>query len=888
MEPLPSGTITFLFTDLEGSSVRWEHFPQSMKEALVRHDALLRETFTRHRGYTFKHTGDGFCVAFHTAHEAVTAAVEAQRALAAEPWNEAGPLKARMGLHTGAASLRDGDYFGQTLNRASRIMDAGHGGQILLSSATSQLARDLLPAGASLIHLGEYALRSMDRLEKLFQVVVPDLTSKFPALRTVEVLPNNLPYSATSFVGREQDMVEVQQLLGKTRMLTLTGPGGAGKTRLGLESGATVLPRYRDGVWLVELAPLRDADGVIETVANAIGLREQPDRSLTEVLHEALRKKQMLVILDNCEHLPEECRRVCSAVLQAAPGVTFLATSRQPLGVAGELVWLVPPLDVMRLPEGGIATDEYVHQLSQYEAVRLFIDRASAARPGFTLTRQNAAAVAEICYRLDGMPLAVELAAARVRVLSPEQIAAKLNDRFQLLRTTSRTVLPHQQTLHTLIDWSYDLLLEKEKLFFQRLGIFVGGRSLEALEAVCSGDGIEAYEVLDLLEQLVQKSLVTVEPGTDDESRYTMIESIWFYAREKLDESGESEKLAQRHFQYYLALAEEAAPHMEAPEQVAWLEKLHADVYNLREAIQWALTDHVSAEEGLRLVAALQRPWELRGSLDAAQEAYAKMLRKPGSEKPTLQRAKALDAAGRIAWCQDDYEIARRCYDEAVLLYRALGQENLAVFLETLIAFVDRGDGDLELAEAKLQRALVYSREQGMLRLEALSLSGLGTLALDRGDAPRGLEYKREGLALYRKLGDRWIIGLVLWGVARAATAQGDLVAARASLQEWLEILRGFRNRWALPYLLQALAELDMREQRAMHAATLLGTAEALRESLGLKFTAAEAADYTRLISRLKEQLSESDFEDAWAEGRNLSPSQALEDAPDTGIKTPT
>jgi tetratricopeptide (TPR) repeat protein len=475
------------------------------------------------------------------------------------------------------------------------------------------------------------------------------------------------------------------------------------------------------------------------------------------------------------------------------------------------------------------------------------------------------------------MPLAVELAAARVRVLSPEQIAAKLNDRFHLLRTTSRTVLPHQQTLHTLIDWSYELLVEKEKLFFQRLGIFVGGRSLEALEAVCSGDGIEPDEVLDLLEQLVEKSLVTVEPGDADEARYTMIESIWFYAKEKLDASGEFEQLATRHFDYFLALAEEAAPHLEAPEQFAWIEKVHAEAYNFRDAIKWALTDHISAEKGLRLVSALQRPLELRGSLDTAQSSYAAMLRKAGSEEPTLYRAKALDAAGRMAWCQDHYEAARTYYDEAVTLYRVFGQERAAVFTEALIGFVERGDGEYELANARFEAALNYARKHGHKRLEAIGLSGLGSIALDLGDAARALELKQQSLVLYRKVGDRWIVGLVMWGIARAATALGDVATARACLDEWLDILRAFANRWAFPYLMQAFAELELLEQRPVRATTLLGAAESLRESLGLRFSPGEAADHAGLQERLKAKMTAMEFTNAWAEGRSLSPSQALE-----------
>ena len=484
----PTGTVTFLFTDIEGSTKLAQQHPAEWESARQRHHAILREATEAHQGYVFQVIGDAFCVAFPTASDALQAALDAQRALQAEAWGET-PIRVRMGLHTGAADARDGDYHGYlTLAHVQRVMSTAYGGQTLVSNATASLLSGQLPDGAALRDMGEHRLKGLLNPEHLWQWSPPDLPQDFPPLQSLNAIPNNLPIQVTSFVGRERELAELQRLLTTTRLLTLTGSGGTGKTRLSLQVAAEVLDNFKDGVWFVELAPLADPALVPQTVATVLGVREEPGRPLLATLIDWLRPKQLLLILDNCEHLIDACARLADAVLHAGRETQILASSREALGIAGETAYRVPSLEC---PNAAQASQETVEQLTQYAAVQLFIERATQSLTTFTVTNANAPAVAQICYRLDGIPLAIELAAARVRGLSVEQIAARLDDSFQLLTGGSRTALPRQQTLRALIDWSYNLLSEPEQRLLQRLSVFAGGWTLEAAEAVGAGEGIE-------------------------------------------------------------------------------------------------------------------------------------------------------------------------------------------------------------------------------------------------------------------------------------------------------------------------------------------------------------------------------------------------------------
>ncbi|MGE5375943.1 MAG: adenylate/guanylate cyclase domain-containing protein, partial [Bacteroidota bacterium] len=605
MSNLPTGTVTFLFTDIEGSTLLSQRYPDEMPDLLKRHNELLTQAIQAHDGHIFRIIGDSFSAAFSSAMDGLHAALDAQLLLRSEAWSPA-PLKVRMGIHTGMAHISKGnEYSGYTtLALCQRVMTAGHGGQILLSSATRELVRDSLPEDVELIDLGERRLKDLLRPERIYQLNALGLLTTFPPLKTLDSFPNNLPMQLTSFIGREREILQVKQELNGHRLVTLTGAGGTGKTRLSLQVAADLLDQFPDGIWFVELALLTDPDMIPSTILSTIGINEQAGRPPIELLKEYLRGKTSLIVLDNCEHLIDASAKVTNILLNAAPALKVLASSREAMGIKGELAYPVPSLsspDIKHLP--------VMDKLSQYEAVRLFIDRASLVLPRFAVDKENAPFIAQICYRLDGIPLAIELAAARVKMLSVEQISRRLDDRFRLLTGGARTALPRQQTLRALIDWSYDILSENERLLLCRLAVFAGGWTLEAAEAICAGEGIDSYDVLDLLAQLVNKSLVVVseKPQTNlkplssrADRRYRMLETIRQYAREKLLEAGEGERLRNSHFDYYLQITKQLVPEYFGPRDLFWLAWLDEEWDNLRAAVEWSLETRPDA--GLELV----------------------------------------------------------------------------------------------------------------------------------------------------------------------------------------------------------------------------------------------------------------------------------------------
>jgi predicted ATPase/class 3 adenylate cyclase len=703
MTDLPSGTVTFLFTDIEGSTRRWEEHPAAMRAAVDRHFVLLRETIGAHGGHVFRNQGDGLCAAFAMAQQALEAALAAQLALHREQWLEGDALRVRMALHTGSAEVQDGDYVGACLNRMGRLQNIGYGGQTLLSRTTYELVREALPAGTGLRDLGEHRLRDLDTPEQIFQLLHPELPTEFPPLKSLDPPHHNLPIQLTSFVGRERELAAVQQLLLGERLVTLTGAGGVGKTRLALRLAADRLDSIADGVWLVDLAPLADANLVPQAVAAALGVREQPERPLVQTLADALRDRHLLLLLDNCEHLVAACAALADSLLRACPWLRVLATSREPLGITGEAIWRVPPLaspEPDRLPS--------LESLVQYEAVRLLLDRAELAAPSFAITEQNAAAVAQVCQQLDGLPLALELAAARVKVLSMEQLAARLSDRFRLLTGGSRSALPRQQTLRALVDWSYDLLTEPEQVLFRRLAVFAGGCTLEAAEAVCAGDGVQPGEVLEHLARLVDKSLVIAEPSPGSQVRYRLPETIRQYSAEKLGEAGEGATLRGRHRDWCLALAERTGPGVLDPQRLAWLER---EYDNLRAALRSSI-DSGQAEPGLRLAAGLCDFWYARGYSSEGCAWLAELLALPATTTAAMACARALEWAGRLAYLQGD-----------------------------------------ELDRQRIAKSLV----------------ALGHGALRRGDALRARLLFNESLGLARDAGDHLAIALCLEGLASVA-----------------------------------------------------------------------------------------------------------------------
>ncbi len=689
---LPTGTVTFLFTDIEGSTKLAQEYPDKWESLRARHHAILRSAMDGHNGYVFQIIGDAFCVAFHTARDGLNAALEAQRKLQSEDWGDT-PIKVRMGIHTGEAELQvKGDYHGYlAMSRVQRLMSAGHGGQVLISTATQELIRDDLPKGINLRDLGEKRLKDLIRPERLYQLIIPDLNTEFPPLKTLEIYRHNLPAQMTSFIGREHEIAEVKNHLTTHRLVTLTGSGGTGKTRLSLQVAADLLDSFPDGVWFVELASISDPELIPSTILSMLGGKEQSDKSALKTLEEFIQSKKILIVLDNCEHLIASAAHTANAILNAAPNLKVLASSREALGVQGELVWHVPSLslpNLKNLPE--------FSQLTQYEAVRLFIDRTLLVNPNFTVDKNNAPHIAQICYHLDGIPLALELAAARVKLLSVDQISSRLDDRFRLLTGGSRTALERHQTLRAAIDWSYNLLPPLEQTLFCRLSIFVDGWMLEAAEYVCSeedsdkssfGDNIRSEDILNLMEQLINKSLVITEE-LQSETRYHMLETMRQYANEKL---GESDILHKQHAAYFLNLTETIEPYLEKPEPASWLDKLEREHNNLHAALRWA-REKGQVEVGLRLASALCLFWFMRGYLSEGRAQIGEFLSQ--STVKTTTRAKALDRAGMLARYQGDLTRAYELIAESLSLHRKLGDRHGIADSLSNLGFVVLHQGD--------------------------------------------------------------------------------------------------------------------------------------------------------------------------------------------------
>ena len=676
MSELPSGTVTFLFTDIEGSTRLWQEKPQAMSISQARHDAILREAIKSNNGSIFQLVGDSFSAAFRNAPDGLCAALSAQRGLQAEKWGSTGAIRVRMGLHTGAAEISPSEpnMYSEgytTIASTQRVMSAAHGGQVLLSQTTHDLLQNDLPQEVSLRDMGEHRLKDLRNPLHLYQLVAPELPQDFPPIKSLNTLPNNLPVQLTSFIGREREMAEAKRLLEATRLLTLTGPGGTGKTRLSLQLATDVLDAFPAGVWLVELAPLSDPALVPQTVASVLGVREQPGRPLVDTLIDYLRAKSILLVLDNCEHLIDACAQLATNLLSACPRIKILPSSREALGVAGETAYRVPSLS---LPDARHSTPE---ALRQSEAVLLFVERAQAAQPHFALTAQNLSAVAQICQRLDGIPLALELAAARVRLFTVEQIAARLDDRFRLLTGGSRTALPRQQTLSALIDWSYDLLSEAEREALARFSVFSGGWMFESAEAVIGP------ETLDLLSHLVDKSLVVAEEiAQAGETRYRLLETIRQYARDKLFESGRVSTARDLHLAAYLQLAAQAEPMLEGTQMLGWLDRLEIELDNIRAALEWALERN--PETALQLAVSLTAFWRSRGYLTEGRrwlvESMTRLTALPHTEGEAARahlalRAKGLSAAGTMAFALGELNAARAWLDESAALARQIGEQ---------------------------------------------------------------------------------------------------------------------------------------------------------------------------------------------------------------------
>jgi predicted ATPase/class 3 adenylate cyclase len=857
MPDLPSGTVTFLFTDIEGSTRLLEKLgPEPYADALAHHRRLVREAVAAREGVDRGTEGDSFFCVFTSAPNAVAAAADAQRGLQSHKWIEGAQLRVRMGLHTGSPLVTD-DYVGIDVHRGARIMSAGHGGQVLMSQVTRDLVADFLPPGTSLRDLGEHRLKDLGRPQRLYQLVVEGLDSEFPALKTLESRPTNLPAQPTPLIGRDRELAELRDLLGRAdvRLVTLTGPGGTGKTRLALQVAAESVDAFAAGVFFVPLAPVREPRLVLPLIAQTLGLREQPGQTIEETLGEFLHEKELLLLLDNLEQLVDIAPRLAE-LLAGAPSLIVLATSRSPLRLVAEQQY---PLETM--------VDD--------DALELFLARARAVRPDFALNGQQST-VAEICRRLDNLPLAIELAASRVRAVSPDAILSRLEQRLKLLTGGARELPERQQTLRAAIDWSYDLLSEDERRLFRRLALFVGGCTLEAAEAVCDPLGELSLDILDGLASLVDKSLVRPGREVAGEPRFWMLQTIREYAAERLDEAGELVETQRRHAEHFLWLAEESAKIAFGGEQAAWWSRLDADHDNERAALAWAAANDREIE--LRLVNALWYFWSVRGHLSEGrrwlEDAIAE--NEPGHE---ALHARAVAAAGALAYRQGDYERAAALADASLELHRLLGDE-----VEMARALGELGNvavalGDYEEAMAKYAEASERFRELGDSARVAQVLANMGAVANMQGDYELGRKLGVEALALQQGSGNTEAATISQHNLARIDLHTGRFAEAAHLLHQSLDAARHLDYRELIAYCLEACGELAAARHDHHRAARFLGSAEGLFGELGVPMPADETETCEATLAMLREQLGEQQLEQERAAGRATVVENVVADA---------
>jgi predicted ATPase/class 3 adenylate cyclase len=910
---LPSGTVTFLFTDIEGSTPLWEREPEQMRAALDRHDAILRSAIAEHNGRVFKVIGDAFQAAFEVPSQAIQAALAAQHGLAGEAWPTSAPIRVRMGIHAGPADAGEDDYRAtHTLNRVARVMSAGHGGQTLLTLAVAELARERLPAGVVLRDLGRHRLKGLTQLEHLFQVVAPDLPADFPPIQSLDGSPNNLPVQLTSFIGRDEEVAEVKQLITTSRLVTLTGSGGCGKTRLSIQTASVLSIDYSDGVRFIDLAPVADPALVSQTLLSIFNLQEDSHRSALVVLSDYLRAKTLLLVLDNCEHLVEACAQVSEALLQTCPKLRILITSREALGIVGETAYHVPSLntpDPANLPS--------IEELGKVDSIRLFVERAATAKPGFTLTQDNATFIAQICYRLDGIPLALELAAARVKVLTPEQIASRLDDRFRLLTGGSRTALPRQQTLRAMMDWSYSLLSDQEQRLFRRLAVFAGGWTLDAAEAIC-GEVSDEFDVLDLLARLVDKSLIFIDESRG-EIRYHRLETIRQYSREKFFETGEVETVRERHLEFFVGFAELVDEKLKGREQLTWQNRMAAEQDNLRAALEWGLSS--DPDSALRIAGAANLFWTAGGysaeGFRWTERALEQVEKNPpltgtAFEQRLAARARALRGLARLYLSLGDNANAKRAAEESVALYRqsqdrrglsfalvvlaypleflgerveaeaSLRESNAIARLEGDVYVICRSlnllarvivdlHQDLDSAKRYIEESLRLAKEAGLSNQEAQAYSISGIIAMNAGDYVKARAHFIESVRVYGEIGATFNVILEKSNLAHMERQLGNYSSALEYYRETIVAFRDIAQMGAVAHQMECIGFIALAQDRSERALQLFGAASALRENSGTPMTPDEQNYFDEQLNILREKMAAEQFESVWLQGREMT-----------------
>jgi predicted ATPase/class 3 adenylate cyclase len=906
---LPSGTVTILFTDIEGSTRLLQQLGEDYATLIADHHQLLREACETHSGRVMGIEGDSFYVVFPGAVDAIHAVVQSQRALAAHVWPSGVDLRVRMGLHTGEPQISALGYVGIDVHRAARIAAAGHGGQVLLSQTTYDLVAGELPEGISVLDLGEHRLKDLRQPKHLYQLVIVGLPSDFPPLKSLKVSsPNNLPIQLTSFIGRKKEITEIKQSISEHRLVTLTGPGGSGKTRLSLQVATEMLEHFQDGVFFVALAPITDSGLVASTIAQSLGVAETAGRSILDNLIDYLQSKSLLLVLDNFEQVISAAPLVAK-LLVACRGLKILVTSREALRVSGEHEYSVPPLELPNLTEL-----PSLETLTQYAAVALFVQRAQAVKQDFRITNETAQTVAEICYRLDGLPLAIELAAARIKLLPPKAMLARLENRLEFLTSRSRDLPARQQTLRNAIAWSYDLLNEDEQKLFQRVSVFVDGCTFDAIEAVAENHSSRA---LDLLGSLLDKSLLREVEDRIGEPRFVMLELLREFGLEQLATSGEQETIRRRHASFFLALAEQAEAKLESAEQIEWINRMEEEHDNLRAALEWSKTAEGAGEICLQLAGTLGLFWEARGYYSEGRERLSAVLSMEIAQGRTAARAKLLARAAELAYRQSDYAATVEFAEESLAICREVGDKQgaAAALIKLGNAATEGGDyatasgylaealkiwrelkdkhgtaralislgwaalrpGDYPLANERLEEALAISRELEDTRSIGFELSGLGEVALREGDYTRATRLLEESLQLRRQLGNKWGVGVSLGTLGWIAIHEGDWKRAVARLGESLEIRQEIGDKGGSAWCLERLAEVALAQQRAEKAVRIFGAAAALRESLGSVIDPVDRSEYEDRLASLRAELGEEQFASAWEGGRALPLEQAVE-----------
>jgi predicted ATPase/class 3 adenylate cyclase len=862
---LPTGTVTFLFTDIEGSTRLLQRLGAGYPKVLENHQRLLREVFAARGGTVVGTEGDSFFVVFSTAPEALSAAVEAQRALEGHQWPEGGRVRVRMGLHTGEGTLGGDSYVGVDVHRAARIVSAGHGGQLLMSESTWSLVQRALPEGATVRDLGYHRLRDLEQPERLYHVLVQGLPADFPPIRSDGRRLGNLPTPLSTFVGRGRELQELKALLARSRLVTLTGPGGTGKTRLALRAAGDLQSELEDGAFFVRLAGISDPELVTPTMAEVLGIPEDPGRPPIEMVIEYAETKDLLLVLDNFEQVLSAADGV-GEILENTDRVRALVTSREPLGLQGEHEYPVHPLktpDLTDLPPPA--------RLTEYEAVALFVERASAVDPGFQVTGDNAAAIAEICIRLDGLPLAIELAAARTRLLGPHALLARLERRLPLLAGGARDLPARQRTLRDAISWSHDLLDDRDRTVFASLSVFVGGFTLEAAEAVCQGEIGDTFEGVG---SLMNKSLLRQMDAIGGKPRFFMLETIREYAADQLADRGENEEVERRHAEHFVAQAEQAEPELTGSRQTSFLDALAADHDNFRVALDRAAS-RGWAEVALRLGAALWRFWQIRGYLREGRDRLGAVLALPGADDNPEARIRALWAAGGIAYWMGDFPASEVLYEEAERLSRQIGDRPaVAESLYNLAFPLLVGEIDEERGREQFGEAARIFQELGDRGGRGKVLWAMSGFLPEEADEV-GIALATEALEIFRETGDRFHEGWAVRTLGIYASRVRLFDEAWGRLSEGLEIFRDAGDVPAIVTFLGSFTDLAVAEGDVQRALRLAGARAELSESTGegISQWLGESEERRRLAERCE---SDADSARLWAEGRAMSLEEAV------------